>query len=192
MGEMLGMEHCVGRNVWYDPGEYGVAMLSRFPITSCMNTVRPTTEGWERGGVLEGTIDVPGCGSIPVLNARLQVDRPGVEAAAVLERGKQARLIAERVGALAGRVVLTGDFNAESDDPELEPLALLTDAWRVAGDGAPGCTLPAHPAMPPSLRIDMIYVSEGFRVKSACVVSDHAASHVSHRMPEVADLSMDC
>lgn len=192
LGEMLGMEHCFGRNVWYEPGEYGVAILSRFPITSCMNTVLPTTEGWERRGVLESTIHVPGCGYISVLNTHLQVGHPGVEAAATLEREKQARLIAKRVRALAGRVVLMGDFNAEPDDPELEPLALLTDAWRVGGDGGLSCTVPAHPAMQPSLRIDMIYVSEGFRVRSARVITDRTARLASDHLPVVADLSMDC
>lgn len=190
LGGMLGMESCFGGNVLFDPGEYGVAILSRFPISSFTNNALPTMEGWETRGFLEAAIDVHGYGRILVLNTHLQVSGRGAESEATLQRGAQAQTIAGRVRLASGPVLLMGDFNAEAGDPELEPLAFLSDAWEEAGDGGPGYTIPAHPAAQPSRRIDMIYVNDGFGLNSASVVREQPARLASDHLPVVADLTI--
>jgi endonuclease/exonuclease/phosphatase family metal-dependent hydrolase len=188
LGDMLGMESCFGKNVDYKEGEYGVAILSRHPITSFTNTPLPTTDGWEVRGVLEATVSVPGAGDITVLNTHLQVGHVNTEAEAAKERGEQAAVIAGRLRELAEPVVLMGDFNAQPGDPELEPFAHLVDAWTAAGDGGPGFTIPAHPATRPEVRIDVIYLSDAFHVTSSRVVTDHPAGYASDHLPVVADV----
>jgi endonuclease/exonuclease/phosphatase family metal-dependent hydrolase len=190
LGEMLGMESCFGRNVVYGEGEYGVAILSRYPITSFTNTPLPTTEGWEVRGVLEATISVPGAGDVTVLNTHLQVGHVNTEAEAAKERGEQAAVIAGRIRQLSGPVVLMGDFNAQPGDRELEPFAHLTDAWTAAGDGGRGFTIPAHPATSPEVRIDMIYLSDAFRVVASKVITDHPAGYASDHLPVIADVEL--
>lgn len=188
LGDMLGMESCFGKNVVYEEGEYGVALLSRYPITFFTNTPLPTTDGWEVRGVLEATISVPGTGDTTVLNTHLQVGHVDTEAEAAKERGEQAAVIAGRLRELAGPVALMGDFNAQPGDPELEPFAHLTDSWTAAGDGGPGFTIPAHPATSPEVRIDVIYLSDAFRVVASTVITDHPAGYASDHLPVVADI----
>ncbi len=190
LGALLEMEHCFGANVLFHPGEYGVATLSKFPITSCENIPLPAGEGRENRGVLKASIHVPGHGNITVLNTHLQVGQPGSEGAAVRERREQASVIGDLVSNENRPVILMGDFNAEPGDPEMEPLASLSDAWRVAGEGGTGCTIPFHPTLRPSLRIDAIYVSEVFRVISSRVVLKHPARFASDHLPVVADLGI--
>ncbi|HEV2073552.1 MAG TPA: endonuclease/exonuclease/phosphatase family protein [Thermomicrobiales bacterium] len=190
LGVLLEMERCFGANVLFKPGEYGVATLGTYPITSCENVSLPTGEGRENRGVLKASIHVPGYGSITVLNTHLQVGQPGSEGAAVEERREQASVIGDLVSNENGPVILMGDFNAEPGDPELAPLAFLSDPWRLAGEGGGGCTIPSHPALQPSLRIDAIYVNEGFQVISSRVVLDHPARFASDHLPVVANLEI--
>jgi endonuclease/exonuclease/phosphatase family metal-dependent hydrolase len=190
LGDLLEMEHCFGANVLFNPGEYGVATLSKYPITSCENVALPSGEGREKRGVLKASIHVSGHGTVTVLNSHLQVGQPGFEQAATEERREQASVIGNLVSNEMGPVILMGDFNAEPGDPELEPLAFLTDAWRIAGDGSPGYTIPSHPMLRPSLRIDAIYVNDRVRVNSSRVVLEHPARFASDHLPVVANLEI--
>lgn len=190
LSELLEMEHSFGANVLFHPGEYGVATLSTYPITSCENIPLPTGDGRENRGALKTSIHVSGHGNITVLNMHLQVGQPGSEGAAVEERREQAAVVGGLVNNENGPVILMGDFNSEPGDPELEPLTSLSDAWWVAGEGGGGCTIPSHPALQPSLRIDAIYVSEGFRVISSRVVLEHPARFSSDHLPVIANLEI--
>jgi endonuclease/exonuclease/phosphatase family metal-dependent hydrolase len=190
LGEMLGMKSCYGVNVIYEAGEYGVAILSRFPIVSFTNTPLPTTRGWEVRGLLEATVHVPDIGDVTIFNTHLQVGHEETETEAARERGEQAAVVADRVRVVNTPVVLMGDFNAQPGDPELQPFEFLADAWSMAGDGGPGFTIPSHPAAGPSVRIDVIYVGARFQVRSACVFSDPPAGFASDHLPVVADLEV--
>jgi endonuclease/exonuclease/phosphatase family metal-dependent hydrolase len=80
--------------------------------------------------------------------------------------------------------ILTGDFNAPADAPELAGLwTRLTDTWTAADTTAGGPN--TYPAVDPVKRIDFVTVGAGFRVRRATVPSEQAAS--DHR-PVVADL----
>jgi len=190
LGEMLGMDRCFGANAFFDPGEYGLAILSRFPMVSSINTPLPSTMGWEGRGLLEATIRVPDSGDVMIFNTHLQVGHEGTEAEAAQQRRAQAVMVAGRIRNLKGPVVLMGDFNAQPGDPELEPFDFLMDAWSVAGDGGPGLTIPSHPATEPEVRIDVIYVNNGFRVTSASVFTKGPAPYASDHLPVVAELEI--
>lgn len=163
--------------------EFGVALLSRYPIRHFRNhtLTRLSTQAaapvpTPMPGLLAATIDVRGT-AVRVFNTHLDYRAdPRV-------RARQVAELLAHVGASGAPTLLFGDLNAEPDAPELQPLLRrLRDAWprasRAAGAGA------TYPAAAPAKRIDYVLVSPHFRVRAASVP---AASASDHR-PVVADL----
>ena len=86
--------------------------------------------------------------------------------------------------------VLNTHLQVDQPGSEGAPLAFQSDAWRVAGEDGGGCTIPSHPELRPSSRIDAIYVSDGLRVISSRAVLDHPARFASDHMPVLANLEI--
>jgi len=186
----LGMEVCYGANLSHppdshstDPHEYGTAILSRYPIVKCTNTLLPRPSGTEQRGLLEAVVLVEGT-QIRVYNTHLHTTNPA--------RALQAEAIPNLIGAPVEPVVLMGDFNALPTAAEMAPIyAQFDDAWILAGGGS-GFTFPADPNADPNRRIDYAFVSRGnVAVASASVTvddetrmtSDHHPLTVSVRLP---------
>ncbi|WP_338698234.1 endonuclease/exonuclease/phosphatase family protein [Streptomyces sp. Q6] len=166
--------------------EYGVAVLSRYPIRSAANhditrlsTQDPNPVPAPAPGFGEVTLKVRG---VPVQVFVTHLDYradPSVRVAQVADTRRV--MAAERAAEPGARQVLLGDFNAERTAPELAPLwRELTDAGPVNGEGT-------YPANVPVKRIDFVAAGEGIRVRSAQVPGEAAAS--DHR-PVVAELSV--
>lgn len=191
LASMLEMEVWFGGNLDHDsddhagePHQYGVAILSNDPITSCENTFLPTAEGEEQRGLLEARVDVEGAGEIAVLNTHLDHKE-------VVNRTAQAEAVAEYVEGISVPIVLMGDFNAEPGDGDLTTIeSLLTDAWGVAGEEGEGLTYPAHPDEDPEKRIDMIFVSPDIAVTDLYVQESNEARMAADHLPVVADLTL--
>jgi endonuclease/exonuclease/phosphatase family metal-dependent hydrolase len=199
LAAMLRMNVCFGVNLVQESdsdcmaqSEYGVVILSKHPIHHSSNSALPALEGWEPRGLLEARVGVADGGEVLVLNTHLQVGGPGREQEAATQRREQARRIAHRVAQSSIPVVLMGDFNADPDDDELASLRRqsvgLQDAWKVAGNGSAGLTIPAHPDMMPANRIDAIFATSQFRVVDAFVLNSDFARMASDHLPVVADL----
>ncbi|MFL9658304.1 endonuclease/exonuclease/phosphatase family protein [Streptomyces sp. PB17] len=165
--------------------EYGVAVLSRFPVRSATNheITRLSTQDENpvpapAPGFGEVTLKVRG---IPVQVFVTHLDYradPTVREAQVADtRRIMARERAELPGA---RQFLLGDFNAEPSAPELAPL------WKELRDAGTG-TAGTYPAEAPVKRIDYVTVDENVRVHAATVPEQPTAS--DHR-PVVADVSL--
>lgn len=166
--------------------EYGVAVLSRFPVRSAANheITRLSTQDENpvpapAPGFGEVTLKVRG---VPVQVFVTHLDYradPAVREAQVADtRRIMARERAELPGA---RQFLLGDFNAGPSAPELAP---LWKELRDAGAGSPD----TYPAEAPAKRIDYVAVSEGVRVHDVAVPQEPTAS--DHR-PVVAEVSLD-
>lgn len=199
LADMLGMEVCYGANLSHEadnhadePHEYGVAILSAFPIDSCENTFLPTPEGWEQRGLLEARVTVDGVGEVAVLDTHLQAGREGEQEEAVMQRTEQAVAVADRVAEIDVPIVLMGDFNANAEDAELGSLfdagLGLQDAWAVGGDGSDGNTIPVDAAADPENRIDFIFASRAWSVLNATVIIDDDTRIASDHYPVVAEL----
>lgn len=199
LSRMLNMASCYGANLSHYADhhadvahEYGVATLSRYPIISCENHFLPTTEGWERRGMLDTRIDVPGVGEVAILNTHLQASVSGEPAEAARQRTEQAQAIADHVATLDIPVIVLGDFNSEADSGEidslLDPESGLVDAWDIAGKGA-GETIFDGAHGEPKARIDYVLVSRHFTVNSVEVVDNNGSRMASDHFPLVADLS---
>jgi endonuclease/exonuclease/phosphatase family metal-dependent hydrolase len=155
------------------PREYGVALLSRFPVASFRNDtiMRLSTQDSTRGpapapGFLNATVRVGGQ-EIRVFNTHTDF-RPDP----AVRRAQVAGMLAI-IGTPAMPTLLLGDLNAPPTAPELRPLLeRLRDAWPP--DSGNGFT---YPASAPARRIDYVLASPHFRVVSARVLPDTASDH---------------
>jgi endonuclease/exonuclease/phosphatase family metal-dependent hydrolase len=162
------------------PREFGVALLSRYPITrfaddtlTRLSTQDSAPVPTPMPGLLDATVDVHG---IPV---RVLVTHLDYRADPRVRATQVAETIA-RLGTDDVPTLLMGDLNAPPDAPELQPLLhRLRDAWPAAA-GA-GLT---YPASSPAKRIDYVLVSPAFAVRRASVPATTASDH----RPVVADL----
>ncbi|MFB7221398.1 endonuclease/exonuclease/phosphatase family protein [Streptomyces sp. NPDC056227] len=162
-----------------DRAQYGVAVLSRYPVIEAENheitrlsTQVPNPVPAPAPGFAEVTVNVKGS-HVHVYSTHLDYRaNPSVRSAQVADTLK---VLAED----SGPKVLVGDFNATANAPELAPL------WQQLRDTAPdgGGT---YPAINPFKRIDFVTVSPDITVVGAQEVATEASDH----RPVVADLEL--
>ena len=163
--------------------EYGVALLSRFPIIAWTNhtitrlsTQAEGTPPAPMPGFLEATVDVRGT-RIRVFNTHLDY-RPDPAV-----RRQQVTETLAIIGDASAPTLLFGDMNAPPSAPELQPLfERLRDSWTVSANA--GFT---YPAAAPVRRIDYVLASTHFRVRTASVPDSQASDH----RPVIVDLVVD-
>jgi endonuclease/exonuclease/phosphatase family metal-dependent hydrolase len=166
------------RNVVYDHGHHGNAILSRFPIAEAFNQ-DVTHLRFERRGLLHCRIGVP--------NFRTPVHCVCVHLSLFARsRRRQMDALASYLESAAERdapLIIAGDFNDWRNEADAL-LARRLDLVEIFGGetGTPGVPVRSFPAKRPLLRLDRIYV-RGFPVRQAKVhsgepwsrISDHAA-----------------
>jgi Metal-dependent hydrolase len=162
------------------PREFGVTLLSRYPITAFINhditrhsTQDSTATPSQMPGLLDATLDIGGA-RVRVFNVHLDYrSDPAV-------RIQQVTELIRYVDADTSATILTGDLNAPPNSPEIQMLSEhLTDMWQDRAD--PGFT---YPAKNPEKRIDYVMTSGRFRLNKAWVQQVFASDH----RPVVADL----
>ena len=172
LAAQLGMSHVYGANVLRRPegagrprSEYGLAILSRFPIVDSVNTRLPNRPGLEQRGLLRARVDINGW-LLDVYNTHWQHTSGSMRAA-------QAAAVRRVVAGGSYPVVLGGDFNAKPGSAPVRTMtSLLTDSW-AAGVG-PGFTAPASR---PGKRIDYLMHSAPLVAESAAVLDSGASDH---------------
>ncbi len=193
LASALAMDYSYGANL-IEPesgGEYGTLILSRNPILSSENRPFPIHEGFEPRGLLSAKIGSAEFGDILFLNTHLQVGSPITEAEATDQRLEQAGIIGKAIDAAQVPVILTGDLNAASDSPELNPIRRrLNNAWLAVHPDEAGYTIPAHPERPATECIDMIHVSPALRVTTCEVIDTPATRLASDHFPVLATLAL--
>jgi len=161
-------------------GQYGNAVLSRYPVTYSENVILPALRTGEDRAVLRADIRL-GKGIISFFTTHL-----GLSAA---ERKWHQVIIQDLLLHVLNPVVLTGDFNAAAGD--LMTFAGLKDVcWRE-----PYASLVTFPAWNPQIgtpngtgvRIDHILISDPMKVREVSVVPGIASDH----LPLIAELSID-
>ncbi|HWC84400.1 MAG TPA: endonuclease/exonuclease/phosphatase family protein [Pseudonocardiaceae bacterium] len=161
--------------------EYGLAILSRFPILDTQNhqitrlsTVATNPAPAAAPGFPEIAIRFGGR-IVHVYATHLDYrSDPSVRAAQVSD-------MLGFLGHDPAPKILVGDFNADPDAPEIAPLlAGQTDVWTLLNQPHP----PSWPSGTPTDRIDYITVSPGFGVRDAAVIDTQSSDH----RPVIADL----
>lgn len=174
--DALGMNHAFGANVRSGNGEYGVAILSRFPILGSDNYLLPNGPGGEQRGLLRVGVEIGGQ-EVRIYNTHLQNKLPGL-------REAQARYVAGILANEDNPIILGGDMNATISTPTLAPLtAQLVDAWSV-GSGPEGTG-------PNGSRIDFLLASPTIKAQRAAVlpsaISDHSRLYADFVVPASTD-----
>lgn len=149
LGQLTGMASLFRNSlVFPEGGEYGLAILSRFPLPSSQKV--NLTSGTEQRVLVIVDVQIDDDHLLPIAITHMGLTET--------EREQQAT---EIVAALDGRplAMLMGDFNAEPDAVAIETLtAAFTDAWAVSGVGD-GFTFPAGV---PDRRIDYLMLDESW------------------------------
>ncbi len=166
IGNITGLHSAFGKARDYDGGDYGQAILSRWPIYDLtLHELPGDTAGEERIALLA---DIPGEGTRPdILFVGTHLHHQ-----AEAHRLKQASLLMQHLrDSPIHAQILTGDMNAI---PGSEAMALLLTEWEdTSGDDA--LTFPADA---PNRKIDYILLPRGrhWRVIHAEVINEPLAS----------------
>jgi endonuclease/exonuclease/phosphatase family metal-dependent hydrolase len=174
LSKLTGFDIAFGKTLDYQGGDYGIAILSRWPIRNDtlirlpVNPPQARSGGlYEPRGALRATIQVPG-GSVEVVNTHIDAAREDFyrrqEMTTILQ------LAAQRQSTLVG-----GDLNAEPGSAVIEMIrgSPVRDAWAECGTGA-GLS---YPADKPVKRIDYLLVPSGWRCVTGTVIETDASDH---------------
>jgi endonuclease/exonuclease/phosphatase family metal-dependent hydrolase len=158
------------KNIDFQGGEYGNAILSRLPIDAHENHYLPRSPGGEQRGALEARVRVDGEELVFIathFDHRSNEDERLASVAALRELVEKHRDLP---------VIVAGDLNATPDSETMsDAAALLTDVCAAAGPRS--FTFPADE---PRRRIDYVLSNSypglrctGCRVIPEAIASDH-------------------
>ena len=169
LARLTGMEVVFEKNIRYQGGDYGNAVLSKLPIKRHKNHPLPSFYKGEQRGVLEVEVEttVPGQ-SVLFLATHLDY-RPADE-----ERLASVKFINDLVTSTEGQpALLAGDLNAKPDSTTLRGFKKL---WTPVNDEE----LPTFPVEKPTRQIDFIlfhpaecWKAVETRALDEAVASDH-------------------
>jgi endonuclease/exonuclease/phosphatase family metal-dependent hydrolase len=175
LAQRTGLAAAFGKTLDYDGGEYGIAVLSRWPVrhdTLVRLPVEPPQERaggrYEPRGAQRVLLRAP-AGDLGVVNTHLDASREDHY------RRQEIRTVLA-VSRDAARIVLVGgDFNStpESEVQAATRQAGIRDAWLLCGRGD-GYTYPANV---PIKRIDYLYLMGPATCSRAEVLESHASDH---------------
>lgn len=172
------MEYAFAYNLPFQGGQYGVAILSRFPINTIDHWRYANVREKERRGMIRVEIDAHGR-TINFVTTHLDYQ---YQDGRVFEAEQLLKLLAGVKGAL----IVAGDFN---DLPGAEAHRVMTsqfrDAWIESKANEDGFS---YPADKPAKRIDYIFYrsSDAVRAIRAWTINTLASDH----LPVVADLEI--
>ena len=148
--KLTGMTAVFSNNFHFQGGEYGNAILTRFPALTRTNLHYQMLYTNEQRGVLQLTLDVGGK-QIYFMDTHIDF-RPGDE-----ERLKNVSELKQLVTAHHDLpIIICGDFNSTPKSTTHKAMSeFLTDAWPKAGKGS-GYSFPADK---PNRRIDYAWIS---------------------------------
>jgi len=168
LAKLTGMHVAFGRTIDYQGGQYGNAVLSRFPVEKIETHSLPGEEPAERRGALAVTVRPWGRDEGVVTFVATHFDHQR-EPDRIRQVKEINRLFVKDDGA---PVILAGDLNAV---PDSEPMRVLLKEWTDAGGANGAATVPADK---PRRRIDYVLLrpSSGWRVVETLVVEEPLAS----------------
>jgi len=178
LSRLTNMTYAFAHNLDYQGGQYGVAILSRFPIAATDHRKFENRREAERRGMLRIEVAVGGR-TLNFVTTHLdyQFSDGRVFEVEQLLRGLEGA---------NGPIVVVGDFN---DEPTGDAYKLMTtkfeDAWIASNAKEVGFSYPADKL---AKRIDYVFFrsADGIKVKKAWIVHTLASDHV----PVVAELEI--
>ena len=176
--KLTGMEFAFAHNLDYQGGQYGVAILSRFPIQKIDHRKYENVREAERRGMLRVEVKID--------NRIVNFVTTHLDYQYQDGRDFETQQMLKFLRNVKGPLIVTGDFNDETSGGAYKlMLARFQDAWTSAPAGDLGLS---YPADKPSKRIDYIFTrtADRIRVIKAWTVNSLASDH----LPVVADLEL--
>lgn len=178
LSKLTRMDYAFAFNLPYQGGQYGVAILSRFPIRATEHRLYKNLREAERRGFIRAEVKIDGR-VVQFVTTHLDYQHDD-------GRLFEAQQMLAFLGDVKGPLIVVGDFN---DLPTGQTYQLMRnafdDAWidgRGAGEGF------SYPADKPTKRIDYIFMrsTDQIRTRRAWIVQTLASDHI----PVVADLEL--
>lgn len=178
LSKLTRMDYAFAFNLPYQGGQYGVAILSRFPIRATEHRLYKNLREAERRGFIRAEVRIDGR-LVHFVTTHLDYQHDD-------GRLFEAQQMLAFLGDVKGPLIVVGDFN---DLPTGQTYQLMRnafdDAWidgRGTGEGF------SYPADKPAKRIDYIFMrrGDGIRARRAWVIKSLASDHI----PVVADLEI--
>lgn len=170
LAALTGLTGVFRNNFHYQGGEYGNAILTRFPVVAVTNLHYTMLRTNEQRGLLQVTLNARGR---PLVVLNTHIDYRGDDSERLLN---VEQIFAAAAGHAGRPILLCGDFN---DTPGSRTHTRLkerfADAWELAGQGDGH----SYPADQPRKRIDYIWLSPDARFKPvrAWIPSTDASDH---------------
>ncbi|MDD2598304.1 MAG: endonuclease/exonuclease/phosphatase family protein [Kiritimatiellae bacterium] len=147
LAKLLGMEHRFGKFMDFQGGEYGLAILSRFPIQESIHHRLP--KGSEPRCALEVTVHPPGM-KTPLAFVSIHNDWITEEI-----RVTQVQTLLDGLAERRHPIILAGDFNGEPSDASMK--LLEKSGWSVLKKDDAAATL-TFPSDKPNTEIDFFVI----------------------------------
>lgn len=161
--------NCVfGSNITFQGGQYGNAILSKFPIIKNKNFLLPNVDSGEQRGLLQSQIQISNKENVLFFSTHLDHRRSDTERLASAKAINQIISLDNKSPA-----ILAGDFNDVPDSPTLNELGKV---WLRTNKKI----LRTIPASKPSRQIDYIFVQPKERwkiIESQVLDEDIASDH---------------
>lgn len=171
LAALTGLACVFSNNFHYQGGEYGNAVLSRFPVKRSTNTHLRMLRPNEQRGVLQLVLDVHGR-ELLFLATHIDFRRDDAERLQNVAQFKEVLANYPNLPVLFG-----GDFNDTPGSRTYRAMtALFDDAWKLAGSGD-GFTIPSTK---PDKRIDYLWLGKASPLKPvrAWVPRSEASDHL--------------
>lgn len=178
LARMTNMRYAFAHNLDYQGGQYGVAILSRFPIGAIDHRKYENRREAERRGMIRVKVDVGGK-TINFVTTHLDYQ---YEDGRLFEAEQMLKFLKD----IKGPLIVVGDLNDEPSGTAYKlMLTGFEDAWMPEHAKELG---PSYPADKPTKRIDYIFTrrTDRVRARKAWVVSTLASDHV----PVMAELEI--
>lgn len=172
LAKLLDFDYCYGANLQeksdhrdFQVSEYGIAILSQYPIESDHHILLESF-GEEQRGVLNATISI-GNQTMSIYNTHLGLD--------TRSRQSQVNELVSIIKAETDPCILLGDFNAHPNSKEILSLIMqsgLTESFQNVQD--------AHtfPSNKPKEKIDYIFISSTVKTWDPVVIQSNASDHL--------------
>ncbi|MGZ4964762.1 MAG: endonuclease/exonuclease/phosphatase family protein [Limisphaerales bacterium] len=152
LAKLTGMTGVFSNNHYFQGGEYGNAILSRFPVLTLTNLHYQMLRKDEQRGVLQVTVDLGGK-QLYFMDTHTDFHPPETER---LKNVGELKQLIDAHHELP--IIICGDFNSTPKTATYKAMSeILDDAW-VSVSKDPGYSFPANA---PDRRIDYQWVSHG-------------------------------
>jgi endonuclease/exonuclease/phosphatase family metal-dependent hydrolase len=167
LGIRTHMTPLFGRAMYYDGGEYGEGILSKYSFITTRNVPLPYTTGNEPRTALEAVVLLPSGDTISFVGTHFDHLNPETD------RVAQAEKINEVFASGPYPVVLAGDLNAQ---PGSNPIKILEEIWSASYDKIN--PEPTFPSDAPRIKIDYVmhFPAERWETVETKVICDSIAS----------------